>query len=277
MNGEAVRRIACIGSGNVASSLLPALYGAGYKIAQVCSRNSQTAHTLAKAVGAACTSKLVDLDVNVDLYIISVSDDEIENVLSSATFGNSGIVLHMSGSTPMSVFEKYGIARYGVLYPLQTFARQHSMNFAQVPLYVEAKNQQDLSELAFLARKLSVNVFNADSETRMMLHIAAVFACNFSNQMLAIAAQLLQEAGLDYASIKPLMQETFERALRVNDPIVAQTGPAVRGDKKIIANHLNALSKRPQLQRIYQLVSDSIEQSSAAAGQKTKTPLAHEL
>lgn len=256
MDGATVKRIACIGSGNVALSLLPALYGAGYKIAQVCSRNLQTGQPLAKVVGAASTDKLTELNPNADIYIIAVPDDEIANVLSTATFGN-GIVMHVSGSTPMSIFEKRDIAHYGVLYPLQTFTR-HSVNFMRVPLYVEANDSTAMDELMFMARKLSVEVYTITSEKRMLLHIAAVFACNFSHHLLDIAARLLHDEQLSYMSLKPLIKETFERAMQVDNPHLLQTGPAARGDAKIVNNHIKALSDYPLVQQIYKLISESI-------------------
>ncbi len=256
-SAESVKRIACIGSGGVASSLLPALYGAGYKISQVFSRNLLSAQALAKVVGASAAGSLAELDANADVYIITVPDGEIENVLRDAKFGN-GMVVHTSGSTSIDVFRKYNIGRCGVLYPLQTFSRQRGVNFARVPLYVEAGSSSDTVELMFMARKLSVDVSQADSEKRMMLHIAAVFACNFTNQMLAISSQLTREAGLNFASLKPLIQETFEKAMAADDPAQVQTGPAVRGDMLTVQKHLDALASWPELQQIYKLVSESI-------------------
>ncbi|MDR1023356.1 MAG: DUF2520 domain-containing protein [Prevotellaceae bacterium] len=257
MDSDTAKRVACIGSGNLASSLLPALRGAGYKIVQVCSRNRQTAQQLAKAVGAACTVTLAELDPNADFYVIAVPDDEIKNVLSKATFG-SGIVVHTSGCTPMSIFERRRIAHYGVLYPLQTFTRQRSVSFAQVPLYVEAGSEQDLAELTRMAGKLSADVIKATSETRMLLHIAAVFACNFSNHLLSIASRLMRDNGLNFDTLKPLIKETFERAMQVDEPSAVQTGPAVRGDSGVISRHVEALSGYPTAQQIYRLMSEDI-------------------
>ncbi|MDR0414529.1 MAG: DUF2520 domain-containing protein [Prevotellaceae bacterium] len=257
MDSRAVKRIACIGSGNLASSLLPALHNAGYEIVQVCSRNSQTAQLLAQAVEAAYTDTLAKLDPDADLYIIAVPDNAIETVLSKAAFG-SGMVVHTSGSTPMSVFEGRGVARYGVLYPLQTFTRQRRVSFEQIPLYVEAGSEQDLANLMLVAHKLSVNVHKAASEERMKLHIAAVFTCNFSNHLLAIASRLLRDSGLSFNALKPLIRETFERAMQVDEPDTVQTGPAARGDDKIVSRHVEALSDYPLIRQIYSLISESI-------------------
>lgn len=255
------KRIVCVGSGGVASSLLPALYGAGYNIIQVCSRNLATAQALAKVVGASASDKLAELDLTADVYIIAVPDSEIENVLREATFGE-GLVVHTSGSTPISVFERYRVERYGVLYPLQTFSRQRGVNFSRVPLYVEGHSKLDAMDIMFIARKLSVEVAQASSEERMLLHVAAVFACNFTNQMLAIASQLTAAAELNFAALKPLIRETIDKALATDNLALVQTGPAVRGDMNIVQKHIKALEKHPLEQQIYRLISESIMQKN---------------
>jgi len=251
------KQIACVGSGGVASSLLPALCGAGYKVVQVCSRTLEHAQRLARAVGATAHSNLSELNPNADMYIVAVPDSEIENVLRNANFGN-GLVVHTAGSTPMSVFEKYNVKRYGVLYPLQTFSRRRIVDFAHVPLLVEGGTAQDVEELICIARNLSKNVQQVNSEKRMLLHIAAVFACNFSNHMLAVSAQLTRELGLEFDLLKPLIRETFEKALSAENPAEVQTGPAVRGDVNTVQKHIKALEKYPLWQQIYRLVSESI-------------------
>jgi predicted short-subunit dehydrogenase-like oxidoreductase (DUF2520 family) len=254
------KRIVCVGSGGVASSLLPALYGAGYKIVQVCSRNLTTAQALAKVVGASANDKPADTDPNADIYIIAVPDSEIENVLRDTAFGG-GLVVHTSGSTPISVFEKYEVERCGVLYPLQTFSRQRGVNFARVPLYVEGRSQLDAMDILFMARKLSAEVAQVNSEERMLLHVAAVYACNFTNHMLTVASRLTAAAGLSFAALKPLIQETISKALAVENPALVQTGPAARGDANIVQKHIEALAKHPLQQQIYRLISESVMRS----------------
>ena len=44
-----------------------------------------------------------------------------------------------------------------------------------------------------LAGKLSPKVYEATSEQRKYLHIAAVFACNFANHMYALSARILEK------------------------------------------------------------------------------------
>ncbi|MDR1225406.1 MAG: DUF2520 domain-containing protein [Prevotellaceae bacterium] len=250
-------RISCIGSGGVASSLLPALYDAGCKIVQVCSRNIEHAQRLAKVVGAMGINHLAELNNAVELIIISISDSEIEGVLKAVNFGNA-MVVHTAGSVPMQVMADAGVARYGVLYPLQTFSCTRSVSLAQVPLFIEAANPNDLQELKFLAKKISSTVTELDSQQRMLLHVAAVFACNFTNHMMTISASLLKNVNQDFELVKPLIQETFEKALAGDNPAEAQTGPAVRGDVVTVKKHMEALKNDTAFQQLYQLISENI-------------------
>jgi predicted short-subunit dehydrogenase-like oxidoreductase (DUF2520 family) len=226
---------------------------------QVCSRNIEHALRLAKVVEAAGISKLAELDTSVEMVIVAVNDDEIENVLKAVNFGKA-MAVHTAGSVPMQVMADAGVARYGVMYPLQTFSRTRSVSFAQVPLFIEASSQRDLQELKFLARKISSNVVELDSQQRMLIHVAAVFACNFTNHLMTISASLLKDANQNFGLVKPLILETFEKILATENPAEMQTGPAIRGDMAIVRKHIEALGKKNAAwQQLYSLVSDNIK------------------
>ncbi|MGL4364303.1 MAG: Rossmann-like and DUF2520 domain-containing protein [Bacteroidales bacterium] len=258
MIAKRIQRIVCIGAGNVAYSLVPALYGVGYNVIQICSRKVDTAKHLANLVRASCTDNIKEMDTSADLYILAVSDREIQNVLQNANFGES-LVIHTSGSTHINVFEKYNIKHYGVLYPLQTLSQKRIANFVHIPLFIEAKEMQDMEQLTLIANKLSTKVKPLNSEQRMHLHISAVFACNFTNQMFAIAHKLLKQSNLDFEVLRPLINETVTKALNAGNPKTVQTGPAVREDNNIIQLHLQELLPYEIERNIYKIISDSIQ------------------
>jgi len=111
-----------------------------------------------------------------------------------------------------------------------------------------------------LAENLSDSVQVITDEQRLKLHLAAVFANNFTNHMIVIAQKLAKENGLDAALLEPLLEKTFLR-LKNNLAIELQTGPAVRGDIKIIEKHLKLLENHPEWQKIYSFVSENISKS----------------
>ncbi|MGL4909180.1 MAG: Rossmann-like and DUF2520 domain-containing protein [Bacteroidales bacterium] len=258
MQLSGIQRIVCIGAGNVASYLVPALYQAGYNIVQVCSRTIAKATIIAKQVNSSAVDNIAALDATADMYIVMVCDSEIENVLQQGRFGR-GLVVHTSGSTAMSVFAKTTIEHYGVLYPLQTFTVQGQIDFLNTPFYIEANLLRDEKRLKSVAASLSSKVFAIDSTQRLHLHIAAVFACNFTNHMFAISQYLLQQSNLEFEALSPLIQATLSNTLSGGNPAERQTGPAVRGDDNIVQQHLSALSQNQMERDIYQVISENIQ------------------
>jgi len=247
--------VVLLGSGKVATQVGKALHNAGILIAQVYSPTLAHAQTLALQVHAKAISDLAELTKNADVYIISVNDDAILSLVEHLDLDDK-IVLHTSGSTAMDVL-KAASTNYGVLYPLQTFSFDKAVDFSQVPIAVEASSPEVSKQVEALAHKLSPKIVQMSSEQRLVLHIAAVFACNFSNHVYAIAQQLVESKGLSFDYLRPLIAETAAKVQQVL-PSEVQTGPAIRKDEKILQKHLDFLKEQPQLQEIYRLLSQSI-------------------
>ena len=247
--------IVLLGSGKVATQIGKALHNAGIPVAQVYSPTLEHAQTLAMQVHAKAISELAELTKNADVYIISVKDDAILGLVDQLDLGDK-LVLHTSGSTAMDVL-KTASTHYGVLYPLQTFSFDKAVDFSQVPIAVEASSPEIAKQLEALAHKLSPKIIQMTSEQRLVLHIAAVFACNFSNHLYAIAEQLLESKGISFDYLRPLIAETAAKVQQAL-PSEVQTGPAIRKDEKILQKHLDFLKEQPQLQEIYRLLSQSI-------------------
>lgn len=251
-------KIVLLGSGNVATQLGRALVAQGEVILQVYSQNPEHAKTLADALHAEGVSKIANLVWNADLYIIAVKDDAIETIAVGLT-DVEGLVVHTSGATDISGLTKF-LPRAGVFYPLQTFSKTKDVDFKTIPLCLETTQPDDLGLLLELAGKLSNSVHVLDGEKRKVLHLAAVFACNFPNQLFALANQVLTQNGLDFNIIRPLIAETNDKIM-VSLPKDVQTGPAVRNDEQTINTHLAMLTGLPDLQEIYQTLSNSIKKT----------------
>lgn len=254
---KALPNIALIGAGNVATHLGRALKQAGYKIIQLFSRTISSASELAEKLQCPYVTDLNLVTSNADIYLVSVKDDALDKVIPQLVKQNpNALFLHTSGSTSMNVWEGY-VKRYGVLYPLQTFSKRFVVDFKTVTFYVEAVDPTDLDIVRQMAYSLSENVYETDSEQRLYVHLAAVFACNFSNHMYAIAYKLLQEKGLSFVPLLPLVDETVRKIHQLN-PVGAQTGPARRWDQMIMNKHESLLKTCPAIADIYKKVSESI-------------------
>jgi len=251
-------RITLIGAGRVATHLAKVLQ-LQHKIVQIFSRNLQHAQTLADQVNAQAIDDVQQLDAQTDLVIIAVSDQAIHSVIDSiAPHLAENLIVHTSGSTALSILEQRH-PRAGVFYPLQTFSMERDVNWTDTPLFVEAVQPQDLTLLTELANSLSQRVYQYSSTQRLTLHLAAVFACNFSNYCYDMAKQIVDAEQVDFSLLYPLILETANKAT-ANHPKDMQTGPAMRGDQNILSMHSQLLadSNRPDLQNIYSLISESI-------------------
>ncbi len=250
-----INKIVIIGAGNLGTNLAIALHNSGLQIVQVYSRTIESARMLAKKTNALYTNSINEIYPYADLYVLALPDDVVTEFLKTKKINNYFLV-HTSGSIPMSVFNKTS-QTYGVFYPLQTFSKNKILNFSEIPVCIEGSDKKTTSLLLKLAKKISKNVIVLDSEKRKQAHLAAVFACNFTNHMYVIANDILSEKNISFDLLKPLIQETSEKIKKMK-PLDAQTGPALRKDKKILTAHLKMLSKDKNYNKIYSFVSKSI-------------------
>ncbi|MEO5912493.1 MAG: DUF2520 domain-containing protein [Pelobium sp.] len=249
-------KIALLGSGNVATHLSKALIKAGYPVMQVWSRKENNAIDLALQIGANSISDCKEIKDSIDVVILAVTDDAIENVASQIPQKEGRLVLHTSGTTPLNVLEKY-FDSCGVLYPLQTFSKTADLDFQTIPICIEANNIKAENQLELIAGKISSKVEKLDSPSRAILHISAVFACNFTNYFYSVAQELLEGVQLNFDLLRPLIQETADKAM-LNLPFEVQTGPAKRNDQLTMNKHLALLKDNSYLQGLYSSISQGI-------------------
>lgn len=250
-----IKNVVIIGSGNVATHLGRALRWSRYSIVQVCSRSLVNAQTLATELQAEATNQLSDIIPDADLFLITVSDDAIEQVAQQIKV--TGIVAHTSGSATIELMKNCS-PKHGVFYPLQTFTKDKDVELEGIPILVEGNTQEVDDALFDLGNRLTSNAMRLTTEQRLKLHIAAVFACNFTNHMYAISSMILQESGLEFTALRHLVNETNAKAMS-NQPADVQTGPAVRGDTVLIERHIELLKDHPKFSEIYKLLSETIK------------------
>ena len=253
------KRIVLIGAGNVATHLGLAFQAKGCEIVQVYSRTEESAKDLAERLQVPYTVSLEEVSANADLYIVAVKDAALQEVIPSLVKGREdALFVHTAGSISMAVWK--GCARrYGVFYPMQTFSKLRMVDFSSVSFFVEASGSDELRFLKELAMSLSPKVYEASSEQRRYLHLAAVFACNFTNHMYALSASLLEKQGLPFDAMLPLIDETARKVHEL-PPVQAQTGPAIRRDENVMDKHLVMLSEEPVMREIYEKISKNIQE-----------------
>lgn len=234
-------RIAIIGSGNVATHLNRWLKAKGLTATQASPRT------------------LSGLDKQADICLIAVADKAIAQVAKATDAlleNDKAILAHTSGTTPISVFNGCQ-HNFGVCYPMQTFSKERSLNYDDIPMFVEGNTEHTATLLLQLAGELTSRVYKVNSTTRAYIHLGAVYACNFLNFMLSMAAESVAPSGLNLDIYKELVAETTAKAFEAG-PKPAQTGPARRQDLNTINRHLEMLKSKPEMQTMYKYLSEQI-------------------
>jgi predicted short-subunit dehydrogenase-like oxidoreductase (DUF2520 family) len=255
---QSIKNIAFAGSGNIAWHLAKGLKQQGYHISGIWSRDYSHAVKLADFCEAKAFHDVKELRDESDLIIIAVADNAIKNVAES--IGNyEGIVVHTAGSVALETI-KVNFKNSGVFYPLQTFSKEIHVSLKEVPFFIEASSEDVKHILQQIASKLTTKVYKADSRQRLLLHVAAVFAGNYSNFMYAIGEEILNKSNLPLEVLHPLIMETAGKAVK-GDPKLLQTGPARRNDTITIEKHMDALASLPDYAELYGLLAKLISKN----------------
>ena len=258
-------RIALVGAGNLATNIGKAFIAAGHDVLQVFSRTEANAATLAKEINAAHTANIAELTDKADVYVFSVKDSALADVVSEAGKGREAkVFLHTAGSVGIDIFRD-SVQHYGVLYPMQTFTKSREVDFSKIPVFIEWNDATAEKAIRALADSISEKVTVLSSHDRKYLHLAAVFGCNFVNHCYALAADIMESHGMTFDMLLPLLDETLAKVHSLH-PRNAQTGPAVRYDRNVIDRQTAMLEDNPIMKEIYETMSNSIHKK--ATGQE---------
>lgn len=244
-------QIVLIGSGNVAFHLAKAFSEAQIPISQIFGRNTTELQKISEQFSIPFSTETL---ADADLYIISVSDSSIAEV-SSLIKNKNVLVAHTSGSVSREALS--GNFRKSVFYPLQTFSKSKNLDYSKIPFFIDAENENDEEILKNLASKISKNVMLANDEKRKYIHLTAVFACNFVNHLYARAKEISDSQGIPFDYFLPLIDETTQKIHEL-EPKLAQTGPAIRNDEKVLKLHESLLTDEEKL-KIYKTLNESIK------------------
>ncbi len=250
--------VSFIGAGNLAWHLAPALDNVGFVVTEVYSRTRSHARALTQRLYQAELKASLDFSTSKStVFFIATSDDALEEIAQEIILPDNAILVHTSGSQPLSILQFAGTANIGVFYPLQTFTKAKKIDFGSIPIFIESTTTETQQVLTLLAKAISKKVELISSTERKALHVAAVFASNFTNHMLTISHHILQQNSMSFDLLKPLIIETINKCLELG-PQNSQTGPAMRGDINSISNHIDFLNEDRKLAQLYQLISNSI-------------------
>ncbi len=252
-------KICVIGSGNVATHFTKALYQSNNLIVSIYSQHIENARALAEQVNCDRPTNQLSQLPSADLYLFAIKDKALHDIAQALYQTNSdsrqGLWVHTAGSMPLHTFPTE--VRKGVIYPLMTLGKTCPIDLHKLPLFVYSESQEILPIITKIAQQISPYLTTINEEQRQALHIAAIFANNFSNHCYTIAFRILEQANINPECLFPIIDETSRKIHNIH-PLQAQTGPAIRWDENVIEKHLKLLQDNPEVQSIYELISQSI-------------------
>ncbi|MBK7763889.1 MAG: DUF2520 domain-containing protein [Bacteroidetes bacterium] len=248
-------KIVILGSGNIATFFAHRFQQNGHEIVQVYSRTELHAQQLASQLHCNYTSSLHEINKTADVYVLAVSDDAVLTICETLNLNNK-LVLHTAGTLSLHHIDQSS-ANTGSIWCVYSIQKHAWPNHKNIPCVINASNEESLLLVQELAKCISDQIIHLDDELKLNLHVAAVFANNFSNYLFGISYDILKNHNLSFNILLPLIQDTVNKLIHLT-PTELQSGPAKRGDVKTIEKHLTLLSSQTQYQEIYKLLSEAI-------------------
>ena len=247
--------ITIIGSGNVAFVLGKVFIAANHSIYEVVGRNEKAVADLAAMLNAKPCFSIKEMNNEPDFFVVAVKDDVVAEVSNQINVAQK-IVVHTCGSVSINALQSTS-EKYGVLYPLQSLRKELSYT-PEIPFLIDGNNQYAKDAIESFASSFAKTIIHTDDETRLHYHLSAIISSNFTNHLFALTKDYCDKNNVDFQALSPLIKETINR-IRYYDPAAMQTGPAARGDQLTIQKHLALLEHFPALKKVYELMSESIQ------------------
>lgn len=255
-----MKPITIVGFGRVGTHLLQIFHEKNLPIRQIFTRSITQDRT---AIAGRCHVELVNdfhlLENHKGIYILAVPDRHISDVTRQlkSVLAEDTLIAHSSGTTPLAVLSDV-FSQSGRFYPLQSFSTEAPVHWEKLPVFVSGASPEVKEALEQLANAITEKVIVLrDEEQWAWLHLGAVIAHNFSNAMFHWSKNLLEQHGLKFEYLHPLIHDGLAKSMLIG-PEAAQTGPAQRGDLTTIATHLDLLKNNKELHDLYLAISHMI-------------------
>ena len=250
-------KVSIVGFGNVGYHLSKSFLESGVEIHSIFNRSDIALPDLLESHNIPFLHELKQLPDSSDLVLLCISDDHIKEVSHQLpdTIKRSAIIAHTSGIYGPDILADE-IQQKAAFYPLNSFSKEASVDWSRTPIFISVSGTK-AEPLEKLARKISKQIYRVNAEQKAVLHMAAVFVNNFPNALFSMASQMLEDHELELKPLIPLMETTIEK-IKMMSPEAAQTGPALRNDRRTLKKHIELLKAYPFEKQLYQLISHYI-------------------
>ncbi|HEX2788078.1 MAG TPA: DUF2520 domain-containing protein [Ignavibacteria bacterium] len=257
--------ICIIGAGKLGSHLITNLVSRKYSIKYVVNRDEKVNNIIRKDFKKVFVTDKISKDVinDSDVILICVQDRYISNVfkriLSLKLNLKNKYFIHTSGSLTSDIFKSRAVnsKRIASFHPVQTFSSIDFKNkkiFDEVYFGIEGGSEA-ISLLKNITKSLNSNYLIIDKKYKTIYHIACVISSNYLVTQYYLLDKILRKIGINNAKasgvFKSIVNETISN-IDKKGAVLSLTGPVVRGDKKIINEHISEIrSKIPELYNYY--------------------------
>src|SRR6185437_10221209 len=191
-----------IGTGNMAFFLAKRLTAAGHQCDGIYGRNKDAAEELASSVNSTVYERINDIKDNPDLCFLAVADNAIDTIAKSISFSNT-VLVHTAGAVDISVIA--GSARdCAVLWPIYSIMKNNLPNHRDIPCAWEANTNKASKYIQSVGHGVTDILFEAKSDLRNWLHLAAVIGNNFINHLMAICEEICTGHNLPFSTVQPI-------------------------------------------------------------------------
>jgi len=257
------RRFALIGPGRVGSAITKALFENGYHPVAIIGRSLESTREACSFIG--CNQSLATTELRAadgaDLILLAVPDDQIATIagqLQRVADPEPGttVLIHFSGVHAAAVMRqpKTTMLLFSV-HPLLPFAdRRQAFEHLSLAPYIGEGDETAYPQAAALCAALGGRLESIPAAKKSLYHAAACLASNYFVTLMAEAANLLRQCGIEGNRAEtlflPLLQSTIDNVTAYG-PRQGLTGPIVRGDIGTVNAHLLALEQQPELLDLY--------------------------
>ena len=281
-----------IGCGKVGKTLAKLIdqTGAG-KIQDLYSRSSQSAQKASEFIGSGHVVDDLAAMRTADIWLIAVPDSQI-SIISDALARVSNevrapgldmpVAIHCSGFESSALLESMRAKGFaiGSVHPAMSFADPQSSvaMFKGTPCAIEsdARSTQLLDKWV---RQLGASPFELKASNKGLYHAAAVFSANLNVVLQSVAIEAWQACGVHPDLISKLhaaLLSTTTQNLLQMDPARALTGPAARGDTRVVELQYDIVKQwHPEAAQAYEVLSRLASRLASSGQTRVKTNDSH--
>lgn len=239
-----------VGSGKVGTAFTYHFEKNGHKCIGVIEKQLSNYEIFTKNIRKIKQFRIDDELPKTDFIVITVNDDEIENIandLSSNDFLNTKHIFHTSGFLSSNIFQNINNDKieFHSIHPLISMPDVKSAieNLPKAYFAIEGENEIWMNKIVEVIGGKS---FKISAEGKPNYHTAAVIIGNLFIGLLKMSQVVSEKSNIDKSTymkyFNPLIQSVLDNASK-NGINSALSGPIQRNDKKLIKKQIKILKK----------------------------------